>query len=90
MIYVQIQHTVEDYAQWRPFFDAHGAARRSFGATGADAVYRGQADPNAITAVLEWDSADNARRFLQSPDLAETMKNAGVTSAPQVTFLTRT
>jgi hypothetical protein len=38
---------------------------------------------------MEWDKRENAEKFLQNPALAETMKTAGVTSAPERHFLTR-
>jgi len=34
MIYLNVRHTVADYAKWRAGFDAHEAARRAAGATG--------------------------------------------------------
>jgi len=44
---------------------------------------------NAITVLMEWDSTEKARQFAQDPALAEAMKNAGVTSAPEIHFLNR-
>ena len=89
MIYVNVRHTVADYAKWRPVFDADLPKRRAGGATGTQQVYRDQANPNEITLVMEWDSAENAQKFLHSPALAETMKNAGVIGAPDGHMLTR-
>ncbi len=40
-----------------------------------------------VTAVFATDSLDSARAFLALPDLEETMRAAGVVSAPEV-FLT--
>jgi quinol monooxygenase YgiN len=89
MIYVQVRHTVADYAQWRVVFDNHEPTRRSFGATGTKQVYRDLEDPNSITMVLEWDSAENAHRFLQDPSLKEAMQAGGVISAPEGHLLNR-
>jgi len=71
MIYVQVRHTVADYAKWRPFFDGHAPARRAAGATGVHQVYRDLENPNQITIVTEWDTAEHARAFLQDPALKE-------------------
>lgn len=88
MIYISIRHTVADTAKWRPVFDANKSFRRANGATGVEQVYRDLANPNDITIVLEWDNADNAQKFVHDPTLAELMKTAGVTSAPEARFLT--
>ncbi len=58
MITMIIRHTVADYAKWRPVFDADAANRKAAGATGVPSVYRDLANPNKITVVLEWDSAE--------------------------------
>jgi hypothetical protein len=89
MIYVSVRHTVADYAKWRPIFDGDLVNRRAAGATGVQQVYRDQANPNDITLMMEWDSAESVQKFLHSPTLAETMKSAGVIGAPEAHVLTR-
>jgi heme-degrading monooxygenase HmoA len=89
MINVSIRHTIADYAKWHAGFDAHEAARRAAGATGVNQVYRDVENPNQITVMLEWDNAENARKFASDPALKEVMQAAGVTSAPEVYFLNR-
>ena len=83
MINLLIRHTIVDYAKWRAGFDAHEAARRAAGATGVSQVYRDVENPNQITAMLEWNNAENARKFANDPALKEVMHAAGVTSAPE-------
>ena len=89
MIYLNVRHTVADYAKWRPVFDSDASNRRAGGATGVETVYRDQANPNDITMVLEWDNPENAQKFFHSPALAETIKTAGVIGTPEARFLTR-
>ena len=89
MINLSIRHTITDYAKWRTGFDAHEAARRTAGATGVCQVYRDVENPSQITAMLEWDNADNARKFANDPALKEVMHAAGVTGAPELRFLNR-
>jgi hypothetical protein len=89
MIYVSVRHTVADYAKWRPIFDADLVNRRAGGATGVQNVYRDLANPNDITMIFEWDSAENVQKFLNSPALAETMKGAGVIGMPEFHFMSR-
>ena len=89
MIYLNVRHTVADYAKWRVGFDAHETTRRAAGATGVQQIYRDLENPGAITVIMEWDNAEKARKFVQDPALAEVMKDAGVTGAPEVRFLNR-
>ncbi len=89
MINLLIRHTIVDYAKWRAGFDAHASARRAAGATGVSQVYRDMENPNHITAMLEWDNTENARKFANDPALKEVMHAAGVTGAPELRFLNR-
>ena len=89
MQYVNVRHTVEDYAKWRLGFDAHDSTRRAAGSTGVNHIFRDSSNPNEITTILEWDSLDNARRFVKDPALREVMKEAGVVGQPEIRFLER-
>jgi heme-degrading monooxygenase HmoA len=86
MAYLLVQHTVEDYDKWKPYFDGHAATRKASGSKSAQ-VFRSASNPNEITILFEWDSVANAQKFAQSSDLREVMQKAGVTSQPHVTFL---
>jgi hypothetical protein len=89
MVYVSMRYTVADYDTWRGVFDSNDGTRRSAGCTGKIQVYRDAGDPKTITLMMEWDNADNARKFLDDPALRERMKAAGVVGAPTVrTILT--
>jgi len=86
MVYVNVRHTVADYAKWREGFDANESFRRAGGATGVKQVYRDHDNPNAVSVMLEWDNVDNARKFTQNPQLKEAMEKAGVTSVAEIRF----
>jgi hypothetical protein len=60
MVHVIMRANVADYQKWRAVFDGLEDLRRSKGSTGANQVYRDADSPNAITIVLEWDSADKS------------------------------
>jgi hypothetical protein len=49
-------------------------------------VNRGAEDPNLVVIYLQANTVDQLRAFTSSADLKETMTNAGVTSAPSITF----
>jgi len=84
MVHINMRYTVADYQTWRAIFDSNDETRRAAGCTGAVRVFRDVSDPNTITLMMEWDNADNARKFLDDPALAERMKAAGVVGAPIV------
>jgi len=84
MVYLNIRHTVSDYSQWRPIFDADDVRRRAAGASGVTQVFRDMDDPNTITLILEWDTAENANKFAHDPALGAVMQKAGVMGVPAV------
>ena len=84
MVTLNVRHTVADYEKWRPFFDTDDARRRAAGATGVTQIFRDVNDPNTITILMEWDNAENARKFAEDPALGEVMQKAGVVGMPAV------
>ena len=86
MSYMLVQHEVEDYAKWRSVFDSVEGLRKENGEKSAQ-VMRSADNSNSITALFEWDTIENARQYAQSPELKEAMQRAGVTSAPNISFL---
>ena len=82
MVYLNVRHTVADYKTWRPFFDKDDARRRAAGATGKHQVYRDVDNPNILTIVMEWDTAERAQKFAHDPKLGEVMMEAGVIGMP--------
>jgi quinol monooxygenase YgiN len=81
-----VHHKVQDYPAWRKGFDETTLTRTRFGSTGQQ-VYRSPSDPNEITILTVWKDISQARTYAQSNELKEAMKNAGVISQPDVTFL---
>jgi quinol monooxygenase YgiN len=86
MVHILIQHRVEDYKTWRPFFDQHEGMRKKYGAIGSR-VFQKADEPNNIYLLLDWDNEKNANNFFESSDLQAIMKKAGVVSQPVVTVL---
>ena len=43
-----VQHTVRDYDEWKPAFEAHESERARFGCTG-HTIYRDPDSPNDVT-----------------------------------------
>ena len=77
-----LSHPVESFDKWKPIFDNDKANRMAFGLNDAG-VYRKVGDENNLIIVLEGDP-DGMKKMLESPDLAETMKEAGVLAPPEI------
>jgi heme-degrading monooxygenase HmoA len=87
MPYLLVRHKVEDYEQWKPVFDHdHGATRKRSGSKGGW-ILRNADDPNELVILLEWDSSENARHFVNADQTREAMQRAGVADEPDVYFL---
>lgn len=82
-----IAHDVADYATWKAAFDGHESARRAAGMLGHH-INRGRDNPNSLSVYLSLGDVEKAKAFAMSPDLHAVMAKAGVTSAPQVTWMT--
>jgi quinol monooxygenase YgiN len=87
MTHVFIRHRVGNYAVWKQVFDAFAPQRKAAG----ELSYRiahpyGQA--TNLFLWFEWDSEANAQKFLNSPDLADAMRRAGVSEKPDVHIMT--
>jgi hypothetical protein len=65
---------------------AGGAANRG-GAPGVSQIFRDVENPNQITVLLEWDNAENARKFASDPALKEVMQAAGVSCMVELGYI---
>ena len=83
MTYLNVRQTITDYDKWRLGFDANEPIRVAAGATGVPHIYRDVDNPNTVSIMMEWDSVDNARRFMHSPELEEASRKAGVIGMPE-------
>jgi heme-degrading monooxygenase HmoA len=81
-----VHHKVQDYSAWRKIFDEDDERRKEYGSSGFQ-VLKSAGDPNDLTVIMDWPSVDAAKAFAASDALKEKMKNAGVISQPEMTFL---
>lgn len=81
-----VHHKVQDYSAWRKVFDEDDQRREEYGSTGVQ-VLKSASDPNDLTVIMDYPSVDAAKAFATSDALKEKMKDAGVISQPQITFL---
>lgn len=77
MVTVLIRHKVADFNAWKAVFDSAFTFRKASGENSFH-LYRDATDPADLTLLFEWDSPDRARKFLESDQLRQSMKEAGV------------
>jgi hypothetical protein len=81
-----VHHKVQDYSTWRKIFDDDANRRKEYGSTGFQ-VFKSASDPNDLTVTIDYPSVESAKAFATSDTLKEKMKNGGVISQPEITFL---
>jgi hypothetical protein len=86
MPYLLVRHKVEDYARWKPIFDADAATRRASGSQGGR-LFRNASDPNELVILFELADLEKARQYTQSEELRGEMQQAGVADQPDIYFL---
>ncbi len=81
MYVAAVRHPVADYDAWKAVYD--GFPPTANGAKFAR-VNRSVDDPNMIAVVAGFESVETAHSFLESPELKEKMREAGVTAEPRI------
>ncbi|MGI9576885.1 MAG: hypothetical protein ACR2OH_01650 [Microthrixaceae bacterium] len=82
-----VGHSVADFDAWLQGYDAADGLRSGAGIIG-HAANRSIDDPSTVVVYHQAESFDTLKAFLADPALQSAMKEAGVTSEPEVTFHT--
>lgn len=77
--------TVSDFAKWHEVFKGFGPTLKAKGVT-ASSVYRSTDDPNDVTVVHEFATLDEAKAFIDSPELHAARAQAEVPCTPTIWF----
>jgi len=77
---------VADYPAWKQSFDASAEMRKTAGEKSYQ-LFRTADDPNELFLICEWDSVENARRYVASDELREAQETSGVVELPDVFVL---
>jgi hypothetical protein len=86
MIQILVHHEVADYRSWRAAFDAALDFRHEGGECSCR-VFRTPGDPNHLTLLLDWEDLSRAQCYMNSDELREKMKQAGVVGTPEIHYL---
>jgi hypothetical protein len=84
--FVLVRHSVRDFSQWKPVYDADGPNRVAAGLTDRQ-LLRGAGDSNEVVLLFEAADLGRAKAFVDSPDLREAMQHGGVLGKPDIYFL---
>jgi len=83
---VLIRHRVADFDKWIQAYRRHEHARSAAGAVGS-VVGQAEGDPNEVVINIEFKDMESAKAFMNSADLAQTMKRAGVLESATIYYL---
>jgi len=81
-----VAHRVADYETWKKAFDAHLPTRKEATCLGHH-INRGIDDPNMVYLYCPATDANKVHAFLDSPDLVNVMRDAGVEGSPTVKMM---
>jgi len=90
MPHLLVRQKVQDYKVWKKEFDESGEPHRKPAGSKGGFVFRDAEDPNIVSVLLEWDSAENLNNFLQylkTDEMKEVFKKAGVLGPPLDVFI---
>lgn len=77
MTYMLVRNRVKDYAKWKAVFDSHSEAQKAAGLRLVK-LWRDIEDPNNLFFLLELESVEKAREFVDAPLAAEGRERSGV------------
>lgn len=75
-----VNHDVEDYDKWKAAFDSFPP---SLGGAKFHRINRNVDNPNNLTIVMGFATVEEAKAFMNNPELKEKMEEAGVASPPR-------
>jgi hypothetical protein len=81
-----VMHPVEDYDAWRVAYDEFEEFRRKSGIVG-HAVSQEYGNPNHVIVYHQANDLADLRAFVDSVELADTMRSAGVAGDPDIRFI---
>lgn len=86
MTYLLIRHEVNDFDHWKTAYDNHKSARDE-----ADLremyLLQNRYNHNEVVILFEAKNEHKAQDFIESEDLKEAMKGAGVVGTPEIRML---
>ena len=82
MSFYVVSHKVDDFGKWKKVYDGFEPVRQKFGVK-EQLLLRASDDPNHVLVVGQGD-LDAIQKFVSSEELKEGMREAGVSSEPNL------
>lgn len=86
MVHVLVRHKVADFNRWKEAFDTHVTARKRAGELSFH-VFHNLEDSHDLFLLFDWSSAEEAKKFMNSSELRDRMRQAGVQGTPEIQYL---
>lgn len=86
MTFILIKHRVTNYSDWRIVYDNTQEMASEMGQLNSR-VFQEKNNPNMVTVLTEFETIKHGENFINSGELKEAMKKAGVAEAPQIHFM---
>lgn len=86
MPWTHIRHRVQDYNRWKEVYDGLSELKMRYGWK-RYRVFQVSGDRNDLLVMDEFDSLEQARDFLASKELRDSLHLAGVTGTPDMLLL---
>lgn len=78
-----VRHPVADFAKWHETYKSVADFQKSNGVT-AEEVYQSADNPNDVTVIHDFASANEAKAFAENEELKKIMTEAGVAGPPTI------
>ena len=78
-----VKHNVRDFGVWKSVFDEREPVRWWRGVR-RHWLYRSAEDPDDVVVAIEFPSPEQARAYLQDPELRQAMQRGGVHGEPHI------
>lgn len=85
MIQVLEKFQIDDYEKWKRSYEEGEGDRRANGSREAF-VYQNKDNAHEIMILHQWGNLENAKKFFESDEFKEKMKNAGVKEEPVIQY----
>lgn len=86
--YLLIHYKVREYTNWQAEFDSQLEWRKNLGERSCQ-IFTDHEDINKVTLLSEWNSFEEAKKFLSDPLLSEIMQIGGVLEQPYIQILAK-
>jgi heme-degrading monooxygenase HmoA len=78
MVYVLAQLKLESFQKWKAIFDQRVSVRKEAGSKEAR-LFRNSNDDTEVVILFDWDTLENARKYMESDMLREALEKVGAT-----------